>query len=220
MAHSLKQFSIHPATPFDFTALTFLSLEAIRTNPFFYLTFPPSVSPEQISQYHFVTKIKQPNDGSVEIMKVVDNSCLPAPKIVGFASWKVFRSEKETKKSDLPKSADSRFLKDFWYRADPLVEKLFDLETDIELNVMRILPAYQGRGLGGMLLRWGLERANHLGKRIFLLSSPEGKYLYAKYGFETVGTVIMDLEKYGGQGTYAQTAMIWNESKQGNKIGI
>jgi predicted N-acetyltransferase YhbS len=85
---------------------------------------------------------------------------------------------------------------------------------------MRVLPAYQGRGLGGIMLRWGLERATQLGKRIFLLSSPEGRLLYAKYGFETVGSVKMDLGKYGGQGTYVQTAMTWNEGKQDNKLGI
>lgn len=69
-------------------------------------------------------------------------------------------------------------------------------------------------------MRWGLEKAGHLGKRVFLLSSPEGKYLYAKCGFETAGSVIMNLEEYGGQGTYVQTVMIWNEGKRSSKIGI
>jgi hypothetical protein len=133
MAHPLEQFGIHPATPLDFPALTFLSLEAIRTNPFFYLTFPPCVSPEQISQYHFAAKIKPPDDGSVEIIKVIDNSCRHAPKIVGFASWKVQRSVMETKKPKIPRGADPRFLNDFWDSAGPLVEQFFNAETDIGL---------------------------------------------------------------------------------------
>lgn len=86
---------------------------------------------------------------------------------------------------------------------------------------MRVLPEYQGRGLGGLLLRWGLKKAERLGKRVFLLSSPEGKYLYAKYGFETVSTVSTNLEEYGGQGAYVQSAMIWNERhKKCDEIGF
>ena len=68
----------------------------------------------------------------MEIIKVVDNSCKPA-KIVGFASWKIRRSEKETRKPESPKGADPRFLNDFWDKAGPLVERLFNADTDIGL---------------------------------------------------------------------------------------
>jgi GNAT superfamily N-acetyltransferase len=45
---------------------------------------------------------------------------------------------------------------------------------------MRALPEYQGRGLGGMLLEWGLEKEAILQKKIFLLSSPADKYFVYK----------------------------------------
>jgi hypothetical protein len=57
MASQFQQFTILPATPLDYPTLTFLSLKAISKNPFFYLTFLPSVSPEKISEYHTKSKI-------------------------------------------------------------------------------------------------------------------------------------------------------------------
>jgi predicted N-acetyltransferase YhbS len=89
-----------------------------------------------------------------------------------------------------------------------------------ELVVMQVLPEYQGRGLGGMLLSLGLERAKYLRKRVFLLSSPEGKHLYAKYGFKAEGNVTMNSDEYGGQGTYVQTAMTRTSNDWGDKLRI
>jgi hypothetical protein len=69
-----------------------------------------------------------------------------------------------------------------------------------------------------MLLRRGLEKAELLGKRVFLLASPEGRFLYAKYGFEVVGEVTMDFEEYGVQGTYVQSAMIWAGRRESDEV--
>jgi ribosomal protein S18 acetylase RimI-like enzyme len=76
--------------------------------------------------------------------------------------------------------------------------------------MMRVLPEYQGKGLGSMLLRWGLKLAVERGKRIFVYASPEGRALYEKFGFEVVGEVEMDMEKYGGKGMYIESIMLWN----------
>jgi hypothetical protein len=131
MASHLAQFTIQPAPSSDHPAPTFVSLEAIHDNPFFYLTFLPGVSPEKISQYHFETKIKPPDDDSVEIMKVVDIPCLPVPKIVRFASWRVSQGEKEKRKQELPQGADPRFLEQFWEKARSIAEEHCNPDTDI-----------------------------------------------------------------------------------------
>jgi hypothetical protein len=128
---SPSQFTVLPAKPCDYPALTFLSLEAVATNPFFYLAFPPSVSPEKISQYHFESKIQPPDDISVEVIKIMDNSIVPTPRIVGFASWKLRPSGKEAAEPRLPDAADARFLTDFWAKATPMVDRYFNPETDI-----------------------------------------------------------------------------------------
>ena len=75
---------------------------------------------------------------------------------------------------------------------------------------MRVLPSYQGNGIGGSLLKWGLQKAALQGKRVFLSSSPEAQDLYLRNGFEVDGEVRMNLTEYGGLGVYIQSIMVWD----------
>lgn len=69
------------------------------------------------------------------------------------------------------------------------------------LAALAVLPAFQGRGAGRMLLQWGLDRIaeewdattdemrrdRHVAKVATLNASQSGAILYRKYGFEKVG---------------------------------
>jgi ribosomal protein S18 acetylase RimI-like enzyme len=55
----------------------------------------------------------------------------------------------------------------------------------IDLEILGVDPAYQGRGLASKLLKWGIARADEEGVEIYLSSSPEGRRMYEKYGFES-----------------------------------
>lgn len=54
--------------------------------------------------------------------------------------------------------------------------------TDLEL--LGVHPSYQGRGLASKLLKWGLARADEEGVEVYLSSSPDGRFLYEKNGFQ------------------------------------
>lgn len=56
----------------------------------------------------------------------------------------------------------------------------------IDLDMLATHPNYNGRGLGSQLLRWGLHRADEAGVDTFLASTPQGRRLYEKYGFQVV----------------------------------
>jgi len=56
--------------------------------------------------------------------------------------------------------------------------------THADLEILGVDPAYQGYGLGSKLLKWGLSRADEEGVEVYLCSSPEGRRVYEKYGFE------------------------------------
>lgn len=56
--------------------------------------------------------------------------------------------------------------------------------TCTDLDLLAVHPSFQGRGLASKLLRWGLECADEEGVEVFLTSSPDGRRLYEKYGFE------------------------------------
>lgn len=59
-----------------------------------------------------------------------------------------------------------------------------------------------------MLLEWGLKQADADQLPAFLESSPMGRPLYARVGFEPQHEEVWDLTKYGLEGTDTSTVMI------------
>lgn len=60
---------------------------------------------------------------------------------------------------------------------------------------------------GRMLLHWGLNRADNLVLEAYLEASSEGHHLYQSAGFEDVGTLDIDMTKYGGHGIHQHFVM-------------
>lgn len=60
-------------------------------------------------------------------------------------------------------------------------------------------PDHHRRGAGGMLVRWGTERADQLGLESYLEGSRDGKPLYQRCGFQPVREIKCDLSEFGGE---------------------
>ena len=73
-------------------------------------------------------------------------------------------------------------------------------------------PRYQRRGAGRLLLSWGLDLADKLTLDTYLEASPEGHHLYESAGFEDVGTLDLDMSKYGSSGIHHHFVMVKNPS--------
>lgn len=56
---------------------------------------------------------------------------------------------------------------------------------------------WQGKGAGGMLIRWGVERSDDDGTETYLEASPEGLPIYKRFGFEEVERFAVDVEGKG-----------------------
>jgi len=54
------------------------------------------------------------------------------------------------------------------------------------LNILFAHPHYRHKGIGSMLLQWGIDTAKELGIEFWLNATPMGKPLYEKHGFEIV----------------------------------
>ena len=76
---------------------------------------------------------------------------------------------------------------------------LIILET-IVLDILAVLPEYQGKGIGSKLLQWGTEQADARNARIYVEASIEGYPLYRKYGWHEVDRLEIDYAQYGGTG--------------------
>jgi GNAT superfamily N-acetyltransferase len=77
---------------------------------------------------------------------------------------------------------------------------------------MRILPSYQSKGLGTLLLDWGLKKARQEGKGIFVLAGPETQEMFLINGFEVKADVRMNLADYGANGVFVESVMVWDRS--------
>lgn len=60
-------------------------------------------------------------------------------------------------------------------------------------------PAFEGKGAGRMLIRWGLEKADEKAERCFVDSSLTAEGLYRKFGFE-VEVGVLELGTQGEEG--------------------
>ena len=62
-----------------------------------------------------------------------------------------------------------------------------DAHNGLDLCILGVDPAYQGRGVGKMLVQWGIEQAKAQGKGIFLTATPVGKPFYKRMGLHDAG---------------------------------
>jgi GNAT superfamily N-acetyltransferase len=62
-----------------------------------------------------------------------------------------------------------------------------NLITDLQL--IAVDPAQQKRGIGRILVNWGVQQADKRAKKCYLFASEAGRRLYLSVGFEVVREV-------------------------------
>jgi predicted N-acetyltransferase YhbS len=90
-----------------------------------------------------------------------------------------------------------------------------------DLYILATAPEFQGKGVGSMLLDWGLEIAKQEGLDAWLLAAPSAHEFYIKKGFEDVGFFDLDLEACGIQngGVQGEGELAERASGVGPKVG-
>jgi GNAT superfamily N-acetyltransferase len=82
------------------------------------------------------------------------------------------------------------------------------------VNSLVIDPAWQGKGIGRLLMDVILQRAQKEGVPIGLSASPHGELLYRKLGFECLGDFHMRVERSQGGGIFIWYPEGWQESRK------
>jgi ribosomal protein S18 acetylase RimI-like enzyme len=83
-----------------------------------------------------------------------------------------------------------------------------DIDHTWYLKVLCVHPSYQRKGVGTVLVNWGLKHAQARGENAYLEASDFGKGLYIKLGFREVG----DLEVEEGVKKVVLPCMLWEPS--------
>lgn len=58
---------------------------------------------------------------------------------------------------------------------------------------MAVQPEHQRAGIGSLLMKWGVERADSLGLEMFIEATPQGRNLYLKSGFRDAARVNVNM---------------------------
>ncbi|KAM3071844.1 hypothetical protein ACMFMG_009701 [Clarireedia jacksonii] len=84
----------------------------------------------------------------------------------------------------------------------------YDGERDMMLDLCFVDPEYQKRGVGKMLLEWGMQKADEVDADIWLVSTPSAKAFYERAGWKTRQEAAMDLGNFGESGEYIRRWMV------------
>ncbi|KAK4889620.1 hypothetical protein LTR27_011604 [Elasticomyces elasticus] len=157
----------------------------------------------------------------IKKMKVIDTDLPdddPLGKIIGYSDWYFYpkqRTEEELKEKegdggddDLPPDCDKEMLREFGGQLDAAKRDYIGGRPYIELHILVTHPKHHRRGVGAMQLRWGFEHAEKLGLPVYLESSPIGRPLYAREGFEALGVLPFDARKFGFEKELQHTLML------------
>ncbi|KAG8668141.1 hypothetical protein FPOAC1_007513 [Fusarium poae] len=131
------------------------------------------------------------------VIVAIDNDGNPEDRIVGFALWDAPSAEgndsspsKPIECTALDKVAYEEMKKNVNQDAvDTFGEK--GIAGVWHLDYIGVGPGNQRRGIGKMLLNWGLERASKEGKDCYLVATEAGRPLYVAAGFEEIRTILI-----------------------------
>lgn len=130
---------------------------------------------------------------------VVEDTVVSPPALVAFAKWNapVAPGTPQPPLPDCwPADGDPALAGVFFGKLAEMHEEMMAGRSHWYLEIIVTRPRYQGRGAGGMLVGWGVQRADEEGVECYLDATPEGKHLYEKFGFKDGSTLSFFNESY------------------------
>lgn len=145
--------------------------------------FPPtSPSSWDFWREDMTEGLQDPNTHTI----ITEDVSTTPPTVVALAKWNAVPAGAELPPPPTKWPGDSDlgtpFFRDMWEKH----KEITGGRPHWYLELLSIKKEYQRKGIGRMLVEWGLERADAEGVECALAATPEGKGLYEKYGFKEV----------------------------------
>lgn len=84
------------------------------------------------------------------------------------------------------------------------------LMLEIDLQVLATHPEYKGRGCAGMLVKWGMRKAEEEGVECYVEAQDTSKGIFLKYGWEMVEEMMEGEERWA-------TVLVYRPDKETKK---
>lgn len=188
----------------DAAALTDTYFSAFSLDAISHLVFPRG-DPESW-KWWFNSVVEEFTDPNAHFVCIVDTDS-PDQKIVSYAKWNGPNAPFTTDLPTWPEKSDAALANYFFGNLVTKHAKMMEGRKHWYLELIATRPEYQGKGAGGKLLRWGLERSDADGTETYLEASPAGKPVYERFGFKEEDRLVVDLQGKGG-GTLAEKEFI------------
>ncbi|APA10127.1 hypothetical protein sscle_06g048970 [Sclerotinia sclerotiorum 1980 UF-70] len=202
---------LRPLTRDDLPYIADIVSEAYRDDPLQKIFFPPKAvengSRRRKSMLRIRKRFVEANTRCiVSVSDENDEFWSGKPEFLGFSNWtRVGKSEAATKwQTDglFAKLERTLITTEMWYTENfldrdlpwdkihhvrNLTAGIFGSIPDyLELAGLAVRPEFHRRGIGGMMLKYGIDLAQEEQVPILLQASPVGTRLYTKFGFQEI----------------------------------
>jgi GNAT superfamily N-acetyltransferase len=179
----------------DVNQLTDVFFSGFRKDGVMARCFPEKPS---VRQFWIDGLIQDLADPSVHLVAVVDTDIEGSP-IIAYATWVAPRTSKTLPAKEqthnppmYPEDGDDLALAAFFFpHLKEHRERNMAGRTCWYLAALVCHEEHQGRGAGGMLMRYGVGAADAMQADIYVEASPPGVPVYKKFGFREIGRVVV-----------------------------
>jgi hypothetical protein len=182
---------LRPGTADDIEVICRTVFSAFASNPIVGRVFPETSAQAQAFWHKAMTEEIQDPDAWFLVIEDVDAS--PAPAFVAFAKWNRvsagFSPPPNPSPDEWPSDGDPDLANEFYPELDRKHEEIMARRQHWYLEIVATRKEFWGKGAAGMLVGWGVEMADKDGWECYLDSTPDGKKLYEKFGFQEVVTL-------------------------------
>ncbi|KAL7623662.1 hypothetical protein AAE478_005214 [Parahypoxylon ruwenzoriense] len=173
-----------PAQPSDVKSMHDVYFAAFKDEPVMKFLFPGGVDR---ASYDIMVRDSWAHDTSICPVKCVDTS---TGDIIGMATWEIYWRPGEGNKWKKPAgvtwlSGEER------EKAEKVIMPMYNMRDElfggrrhVYLATMAVHPDHQRRGVGRLLLQWGIDVAEKLELPIYLEATESGLPLYSHRDFE------------------------------------
>jgi ribosomal protein S18 acetylase RimI-like enzyme len=190
--------TVRLATAEDADQLTDIYFAAFQHDAISLLVFPRN-TPHAREWWH-ASILAEITDPRARFLCIIDLSSPTPSKILSYCKWNSHSAPIGLDLPTWPKGADIEIADHFFGNLVRSHERIMRGRKHWYLEVVATRPEEQGKGAAGMLLRWGMQRADEERTEVYLEASPEGKPIYEHYGFKEVERLIVSLEGKEGVG--------------------
>lgn len=117
---------------------------------------------------------------------VIEDRSKPPTTFVGFAKWNTPTASQGPSAplpDNWPEDGDPALARVFFRKLADMHEETMQKRPHWYLEIIVTRTEFQGKGAGGMMMQWGVNKADEDGVECYLDATPEGKPLYEKFGF-------------------------------------